>query len=84
MGSIVLALRMSYTGDHAGKIGAVDFIQKLAQFIEENKPRNIHMEVELIIDAPIRDASLLGRGLLIAGLQREYEKLKQSLKKAGT
>ena len=81
LGSIVLAVKISYTGlGSNSRINVISLIEDLASILKNYSGREMNIETELIVDADLDDLTLLGKGVLAIGVMKEAEKLKEEIR----
>jgi len=82
LGSIVLAVKINYTGlGSNSRLNVISLIEDLASVLKNYSGREMNIEAELIVDADLDDLTLLGKGILAIGVVKEAEKLREEIEK---
>ena len=82
MGSIVLAVKINYTGlGSNSRLNVISLIEDLASVLKNYSGKEMNIETELIVDADLDDLTLLGKGMLTIGVMREAEKLRREIQR---
>jgi len=77
LGSIVVAVKISYSAlvDTRGK--AIDLIQDIMSVLKNYRDHGFVFDVELIMDGSIDDLTVLGKAVLLASMIKKSEDLER-------
>jgi len=80
LGSIVLAVKINYTGlGSNSRLNVISLIEDLASVLKNYSGREMNIETELIVDADLDDLTLLGKGVLAIGVMKDAERLRKEI-----
>jgi|YelNatPaOPRAMG01_1025707.scaffolds.fasta_scaffold273942_1 hypothetical protein len=77
MGSLVVAVKISYSGLGEGKGKVIDLIEDLMSVLKSYRDHGFVFDVELIMDGAVEDLTVLGKAVLLAGLIKRSEDLEK-------
>jgi hypothetical protein len=77
MGSLVVAVKISYSGLGEGKGKVIDLIEDLMSVLKGYHEHGFVFDVELIMDGAVEDLTVLGKAVLLAGLIKRSEDLEK-------
>jgi hypothetical protein len=77
MGSLVVAVKISYSGLGEGKGKVIDLIEDLMSVLKSYRDHGFVFDVELIMDGAVEDLTVLGKAVLLASLIKRSEDLEK-------